>query len=274
MHRKGLENLDSNNRGGRSLTKRSVVLSIDLESVIADVRSGMEGRVKRLEEESVHRLLSLLDRHGQEATFFVVSEHFGDEVVQEIHSRGHEIASHSLDHSVLPKLGKNEVVKNISESKRVLEETIGDEVLGFRAPFFKRPDKLFSILEECGYFYDSSTVPSIPVPGWYGGDGVREPHRIDGIYEAPIAVSSVVRIPISGFWMRLFGKRWASNAVSDLTEERQVISYFHPYELIDVGFRTVKPWRRNLRTGEYVFDFIEGILDRHGSSRLIDLLPS
>jgi polysaccharide deacetylase family protein (PEP-CTERM system associated) len=104
------------------------------------------------------------------ATFFVlgwIAERL-PHLVREIHSRGHEVASHGYSHNLCIECSHEDLKRDLSDSKKLLEDIIGDRVYGYRAPSFSIDNDILKIIEECGYFYDSS-FNSFGLNGQYGG---------------------------------------------------------------------------------------------------------
>ena len=125
---------------------------------------------------------ALLDEADARGTFFVLSwiAERHPALVREIAARGHEIASHGSDHKRVTQLSPSEFRASVRESKAVLEQIAGQEILGYRAPSFSivpgREWALDILLEE-GYVYDSSLFPI--VRQGYGYPGTRpRPHRL------------------------------------------------------------------------------------------------
>jgi polysaccharide deacetylase family protein (PEP-CTERM system associated) len=159
------------------------ILSIDLEDYF--MVTALEKVIKRKDwhrcasriEESTGRLLDLLDSgagsssEGERistgricATFFClgwVAERFPD-LIKEIHSRGHEIASHGYDHRRICSLPPESFRIDVRRSKAILEDLTGAKVLGYRAPSYSITRKTLwalDILAEEGFRYDSSIFP-------------------------------------------------------------------------------------------------------------------
>ena len=115
-------------------------------------------------EESTMRLLSILDEYGTKATFFLlgwVAERYPF-LVKEINYRGHEVASHGYQHTMMSEQSKEEFRSDIRRSRMLLEELAGEKILGFRAPSFSvRASNLWTlgIVREEGFLYDSSIFP-------------------------------------------------------------------------------------------------------------------
>jgi len=103
------------------------------------------------------------------ATFFVLgwlAERL-PHLVREIHSRGHEIASHGYHHNLCNEQSHEDLKKDLCDSKSLLEDIIGTQVFGYRAPSFAINNDILKIIEDCGYLYDSS-YNSFSMHGRYG----------------------------------------------------------------------------------------------------------
>ena len=101
----------------------------------------------------VSDILGFLDRHGVQATFFIVGWLAEREpaMVKAIAQGGHEVASHGWEHALVGALGPEGFRSSIRRSRHVLEEISGQPVLGYRAPSFSiRPgmEWAFDILLE------------------------------------------------------------------------------------------------------------------------------
>jgi len=103
-------------------------------------------------------------RNYYRATFFIlgwIAERY-PHLVKEIHSRGHEIASHGYGHKVIYQQSREEFREDVRRSKKILEDLTGQEVIGYRAPTYSITNKTLwalQILWEEGYRYDSSIFP-------------------------------------------------------------------------------------------------------------------
>ncbi len=88
-------------------------------------------------------------------------------LVREIRARGHEIASHGYYHNLCNQQSPNALKKDLTDSKKLLEDIIGSPVVGYRAPSFSISNEILKLIEECGYLYDSS-YNSFALHGRYG----------------------------------------------------------------------------------------------------------
>lgn len=247
-------------------TKNKLGLSFDVESIAPQIKDDEKAStVSELERTALLELLKILDRNDSFATFFIVSEHFEVDLIAEIFEQGHEIGSHTCSHRSLSSLPPSKQHYEIFESKKTLETITGGLVEGFRAPLFDRPAGFFSLLTKGGYTYDSSMVPSIPIPGRYGGDDVDmfPFRRSDQLIEIPVSVDPRYKIPISGLWLRLLGKRMVKRSLSRLISNGyNPVLYFHPYELFKLPNYEGVTRRSRFRTGNYVKSFVQWLAER------------
>jgi polysaccharide deacetylase family protein (PEP-CTERM system associated) len=98
------------------------------------------------------------------ATFFVlgwIAERY-PALVKEIQARGHEVACHGYSHQCIFNQTEEEFREDVRKAKGILEDLIGTQVIGYRAPTCSiTRDTLWAlpILYELGFRYDSSIFP-------------------------------------------------------------------------------------------------------------------
>jgi polysaccharide deacetylase family protein (PEP-CTERM system associated) len=196
-------------------------------------------------EASTRRLLDLFAESNIHATFFVLGwvARRSPELIREIASRGHEVASHGMSHKLVYNQTPEEFSRETYESKALLEDIIGAPVLGYRASTYsitRRSLWALDILREAGFVYDSSIFPIRH--DLYGiHDAPQVPSRIDtpkgaNIIEFPMSTAPMfgTRIPVSGggyfrllpYWLTRAGLRKLNNELS-----RPFIFYLHPWEV-------------------------------------------
>jgi polysaccharide deacetylase family protein (PEP-CTERM system associated) len=214
-----------------------------LESAVS--REEWLSRPSRLAR-SVDSLLERLDRYSAKGTFFVlgwVAEH-RPEVVRAIAAAGHEIASHGFWHERVTALDRDAFREDVRSSKGALEDLIGTEVIGYRAPSFSIIpgwEWAFDVLVEERYRYDSSLFP-IRRRGYGYPNAPCIPHvirRSSGrIAEFPLATTSILRFPVpaaGGGYLRHFPRGIIRRAFREANERGQPATFYvHPWE-IDPG---------------------------------------
>lgn len=111
-------------------------------------------------EANTHRLMDLFDsfHHPVKATFFVLGwiARRCPQLVREIYNRGHEVASHGLNHLLCNQMAPARLLDDLRTSKHRLEQIIGAPVHGYRAPNFSIDDRVLKQIQQCGYRYDAS----------------------------------------------------------------------------------------------------------------------
>ncbi len=113
---------------------------------------------------TTQRLLESLALADAKATFFFVGQiaEQSPQLIREVYRAGHEIACHSWDHQRITRHTPDSFAEDIRKNKDILEQCIGQRVIGFRAPTFSiLPATAWAIdvLRECGFEYDSSIFP-------------------------------------------------------------------------------------------------------------------
>lgn len=247
-------------------------LTIDLEDYFQV--SAFEKRIEVSEwdryplrvERNCRLILELLAARGVRATFFVLGwvARRCPGLIKEIHRDGHEIASHGYRHRRVCTQSREEFRQDVRLSKALLEDLVGEAVLGYRAPSYSISlDRLwaFDELAEAGFLYDSSVFPVrhdlYGIPDWprfpftvsRKGDALWEPDRggtppgARSLLEFPITTLPLLglRLPIAGGgYFRLYPyrfTRWGLRRIN--LSEGPFIFYLHPWEL-DPGQQRIK----------------------------------
>ena len=207
----------------------------------------------------VHRLLALLQRHDARATFFVlgwIAERHRP-LIRTIAAAGHEIASHGWDHRRVTTQTPAEFRESVRNSKRVLEDIVGEPVVGFRAPSFSIVpgcEWALTVLIEEGYSYDSSLFPVVRRGYGYPGGG-RDPHVLRGsagtLVEVPPATLRRwgINLPAGGgAYFRLLPYALARSAFRDCAHRGVAgMFYVHTWEVDPDQPRLAVSWPTSAR---------------------------
>ena len=192
-------------------------------------------------EKNTYRLLELFDNYGAKSTFFTlgwVAEKCPN-LIKAIVDQGHELASHGLSHKRATEMTREDFVNDVQQSKKILEDVSGTQIIGYRAPSFSIDESntwAYEVIKELGFQYSSSTYPITHdlygVPSW-----PRFPYqREEGILEIPIPTMTKNNVNTGiggGGYFRLY-PYWFSKKRIDkyLQEEQHPYSfYFHPWEI-------------------------------------------
>ncbi|ABD26768.1 polysaccharide deacetylase [Novosphingobium aromaticivorans DSM 12444] len=217
---------------------------------------GLDCRVER----NCQQILALFADAGVKGTFFTlgwIAERY-PALMRRIAAAGHEIASHGWDHARVFTLGRESFAADIERARKVLEDTTGQRVTGYRAPSFSidaRTPWAHEVLAEQGYAYSSSVAPIV-----HDHYGWREAPRfafrpVEGadLIEIPVTTAEVAGRRMAaggGGFFRLLPyavSRWAIRQVNE-REGRPAAFYFHPWEIDpDQPRPAVAPLKSRLR---------------------------
>jgi polysaccharide deacetylase family protein (PEP-CTERM system associated) len=197
--------------------------------------------------DNTKRLLDMFDQHDVKATHFVlgwVAERFPD-LIREIHSRGHEVASHGYSHQLIYNQSPEVFQSESRDSKKLIEDIIGTPVFGYRAASYSITRKslwALDILAELGFTYDSSIFPV--VHDRYGIKGSPEmPHVLSTpkkqrLVEYPLSTYRFLNqtIPVAGGgYFRLYPYALSRYFYRNINRSSDpFVFYLHPWE-IDPG---------------------------------------
>jgi hypothetical protein len=225
-----------------------------------DERSLPPAGVSAVGRRAPDRLGELLDRQGTLATFFVPGEDLLDGptsmAVAELSRLGHEIGS--LGQTADPSLSRRPAAAVADEVRRAgaaIETLTGKRPVGFRAPGLVTAPAIVEALEDQGYAYDSSVLPSPAYwsgrAAYHAGAGLlgrrhafpqdtgaialapsgpyrpdpRRPHRRGRgkIVEIPVGTAPITRFPFLGTFL----VRMPRPAVAALYRAMRIGSFLH-----------------------------------------------
>jgi polysaccharide deacetylase family protein (PEP-CTERM system associated) len=164
-------------------------------------------------------------------------------LIREIHSRGHEVASHGYNHNLCNRQPHADLKKELTDSKKLLEDITGSLVSGFRAPNFSVDDETLNIIEESGYLYDSS-YNSFGLHGRYGKISLNGSKK-KGI--AHQISQNFFELPISNLYFRNPMSRPLSAMSSKRNDENRFVlplgggGYFRllPFSVFKMGVNSI-----------------------------------
>lgn len=189
-----------------------------------------------LAKESTQHVLKILDKHNVTATFFVTANFANKfpKFTKQI-SLKHEIAIHGYMHSDdYRKMPLDSSLKLIKKAREEVSKIIGKDIVGFRAPRFQTPGK--KVIYKSGYRYDSSLHPTY-VPGRYNNFfKQRKIFKSNGLFEVPISVAPITRLPFSWIWFRNLPLFYTKlNSLLCLLFDKYLHLYFHPWEFVSLS---------------------------------------
>jgi polysaccharide deacetylase family protein (PEP-CTERM system associated) len=162
-------------------------------------------------------------------------------LVRRVAEAGHEIGVHGFHHHRPDMLPPETFRESIIRAKEAVEQAGGAAVMGYRAVAFGinlGTRWVLDVLSEAGFKYDASVFP-MRLPRYGYKEAPTEPHWVQTtgggwIYEIPITVCRFpgFRLPFAGGgYFRLFPYWLTSLLMKWESRRRQVVFYFHPYEI-------------------------------------------
>ncbi len=221
---------------------------------------------------ALQRFADLADHLGLPVTFFLVTSDLDVPSCRTEAARtaaqGHELANHTPDHPYdLLTTPQQTMRRQVLAGQDQIQAVTGRRPVGFRAPGYGMNSQLAHLLEEAGYAYDSSLLPS---PPYYAAKAVimagmrltgrrsrahrhrlatvlgpTTPYAMDldrpwrkgkgSLLEFPVSVLPGLRIPYIGTTLTLAGPGLAHRITSLAARSRFLTIECHGIDLLDVS---------------------------------------
>jgi len=226
------------------------IMSVDLEDHFCNLPYTEWDKYESRVVQNTKIILNLFEKYGAKATFFTVG-HIAEkhpELIEEIISKGHEIASHSHYHIDLRKMDKKSFETDLRKSIETLERISGEKVQGFRAPYYSINEKNFWVFDVLRKYvkYDSSIfpvktplygIPSAPRFTYKMSDSNPLIEDKNGcLIEIPPATLKfpiIGNVPIAGgFYLRVLPTWLLIHGIKKLNKKKiSAMCYIHPHDL-------------------------------------------
>lgn len=236
-----------------------ILLSFDIEEFDMPFEYGREISFEEqidLSRKGTEKIIKLLDKHHIKATFYVTANFaiHAPDIVKEIISHNHEIASHGFYHSQFES-------KHLKESKEMLESIVHTPVQGYRmARMMPVPEKE---IQKAGYVYNSSINPTF-LPGRYNKlNESRIYSKKEGVWQLPASVTPFFRFPL--FWFSFHNLPLSVyKTLLAITHKKDgyINVYFHPWEFMEIGPKSKFnfPFYVTKNTGEKMVDRLDNLI--------------
>ncbi|WP_216616291.1 polysaccharide deacetylase family protein [Marinifilum caeruleilacunae] len=228
-------------------------------------------------QEGMPLLLDIYSKYNIKSTFYFTGyiAKLYPQIVKIILKRGHEVASHGLSHKKehgFDQMSYKQQVHHLRESKMILEDISGKEVIGFRAPALRVNEDTGKALIESGYLIDSSIASQRF--DWFMSFGGRKklkwlssprlPYRTSSESLFKKGNSPIIEVPLSatllpylGTTMRIFPlltrlQHRLLNLENSINH-KPIVFDIHPNELIDESNETRSISRRSDQLFAYLF---------------------
>lgn len=237
--------------------KKYCLLSNDVETTSIWHNTLRDETGYKVLKEGMPLLLELYEKYDIKSTFFFTGyiAKLYPEIVKMVMPYGHEIASHGLSHEkedgfdIMP-LKKQ--IEHLRESKKILEDISGEEVISFRAPALRVNNNTAIALKECEFKIDSSVASQrFDMFMSFGGlkklnwlTAPRMPYRTSSTTLFKKGNGTIIEVPLSALFvpylsttMRIFPKFTAiqRNIVAYEASKtgKPIVFDTHPNEFID-----------------------------------------
>jgi polysaccharide deacetylase family protein (PEP-CTERM system associated) len=195
-------------------------------------------------ERNMDRMLELMAQapHGPvRATCFVlgwVAERC-PALVRRIADAGHEIASHGYGHELVGSLPRERFRADLVRSKSLLEDLVGSEVLGYRAPSFSITDWAIPVLRDEGFRYDSSVFAAVAHDRYGRIPGLRPDETVvelgPDFHEVAISCLTLGKRGLpwggGGYFRAMPYELFRLGVSRILRTGRPYVFYIHPWEI-------------------------------------------
>lgn len=261
--------------------KKYCLLSNDVETTSIWHNTLRDETGYKVLKEGMPLLLDLYEKYNVKSTFFFTGyiAKLYPEVVKMIIPYGHEVGSHGLSHlkengfDIMP-LKKQ--IEHLNESKKILEDISGNEVISFRAPALRVNNDTALALKVCKYKIDSS-VASQRFDMFMSFGGIKKlnwltaprlPYRTSETSLFKKGNGSIVEIPLSASLvpylsttMRIFPHMTAVQrrlmALESNLSGKPIVFDTHPNEFIDESDEIRE---RNIRSSNPLAAFLQDTL--------------
>ena len=127
--------------------------------------------------EKTRAIMDMVEQAGYKCTFFMTGFWINEnqELVKEIHSRGHQLANHSENHPHLSKESAEVLMREIDGVNDKIEALTGIKPTCFRAPFGEYDNKMIKSLEERDMLCIQWSIDSLD---WKGITGKEIAERV------------------------------------------------------------------------------------------------
>jgi carbamoyltransferase len=208
---------------------------------------------------AVANSLRFFQEQGAKATFFAIARDLENpdkrQALQQVVAAGHNIASHGLNHLYLNQISGAEKRREIIESKARLEDALGVECMGFRAPGYSIDFESLNVLGEAGYRYDSSVFPTYDFRKRLGLQRLyREPFEIlpdFGLMELPLPSVFPGLPPFHPCFAFYLGRTYFRRSVRSFARDNNYLTLLFHLTDFAAPQKLQENWRINVYTNNY-----------------------
>jgi peptidoglycan/xylan/chitin deacetylase (PgdA/CDA1 family) len=138
--------------------------AITLDQLVTDIEMGTTSNSKPVVltfddgwENQYKNAFPLLKKYHMTATFFIYTNPIGTlhyltwDEIKEMDAAGMTIGDHTLSHPYLKKLSIDQLTKEVTQSKTIIEKHLGKPVVHFASPFGYSNPNIMAVVKAAGY---------------------------------------------------------------------------------------------------------------------------
>lgn len=224
--------------------KKYAVFTMDVES-FSDTECIFSSGIQVNEDmlDGLDEYLKILDKYQIKSTLFTVGDLFPRiaDRLRNYLNNGHRIALHSYSHIAPATVPLEQFREKLRHAKQQMQERLGVDVVGFRAPCFSIDKDRLQVLKELGFLYDSSFLDFQPARHTVKLDleGFNQLRncifRHGDFYEFGLSKEKVFGLPFpisGGGYVRLSNWGFVKTLIRHhIHQNDYYVFYLHPFEL-------------------------------------------
>jgi len=213
---------------------KKLVFTIDVEEWYhaENLRPYLDTSIQEKKYSTIHytyKILDFLDENDSKGTFFflgcIASEY--PELLREVVSRGHEIASHGLNHDLLWSMSEKQTHEDIEISTKIIEDIGSKKIIGYRSPCFSQNKFIVDALEKNGFKYSSMSIESTFHDRYEAN--LFELNKLKDFSMPVTEIGGLKIVATGGGWFRFF-PIGIQKLLLEKCEKDPIIFYCHPWD--------------------------------------------
>jgi len=182
----------------------NLIFTIDVEDCRGGVPNLIEGNLGEKGSYGVDYIMDTFEKHDMKAVFFTnvyedinysgEYEDYMENLVADIDSRGHEVALHSHENSLLGDFYNKSIANyDVEQQTEIIEygcsfieKATGRRPVSYRGGAYIANDDTFEAMRRCGIKYDSSSFYFHENNAFSGYAAVNQSYDVNGVMEFPV----------------------------------------------------------------------------------------
>jgi len=222
--------------------RKYAIISMDVEEWYHTYYSDLDVNQSISMLDGLDIILSILEKEKIKGSFFIVGE-IADKISDKIKimdKNGHDIGIHNNIHKRPITMSLNEFQIQLIKAKKKVEEILGHQVNGYRAPSFGIDDDRLDIVKNCNFLYDSSKIKMQKSSKYSflnlnGYEEVRPCiYKKDNFLEFEVSTQKIgpMNMLLGGGYLRMLPWFFMKKMINEyLKSGKPYVMYIHPIDL-------------------------------------------